>query len=258
MRVLFFFYLGLKEFLRQPMYVLTSIVFPAMFFWFFGIPNAKDLASATLLMGSFSAFAVLGVVLFQLAVHTSGERSSPWSRYLQTLPVHPLELMLAKVAASFVLSFLAIAMVVSVALLATDFSYSQIPWGPFLGALIVGGIPFALMALVIGYHVQGKAALPFANMIYLPLSFAGGLWLPPNALPQMIQDISEYLPTRMYGEWIWAVLFEKPWPKESLKGLALYAVAFMLVFLFSTQWKRHLRTWLGAKKSKDLKPSELK
>lgn len=231
MSSLSFFVLSLKEFLRQPMFVVSTLLFPSMFFWFFGVPNAKDQASATLLMCSFSCFAVLGVLLFQLAVQTSQERSSPWMRFLQTVPVHELSLTLARVGASFVLSLLAILLVVLTTFLTTEFDGSQFPWIGFLTALLVGGIPFALFALILGFLIKGKAILPVANMIYLPLSFAGGLWLPPNALPEVVQEISEYLPTRHFGEIVWAVAFQKEIPQSALQGLGFYGAIFLISFL---------------------------
>src|SRR5690606_26109523 len=79
--------LSLLEMLRHPTYVLTTLLFPSMFFWFFGVPNAKEPGAAQLLMGSFSGFAVLGVVLFQLTVGTAQDRASGWNSYLRTLPV---------------------------------------------------------------------------------------------------------------------------------------------------------------------------
>lgn len=230
MRFLYFFSLSLKEFLRQPMYVVSSLVFPAMFFWFFGVPNAKDSAGALLLMGSFASFGVLGVVLFQLAVQISHEQCSPWLTYVKTLPLGTFQLVLAKISASFVLSLLAAGAVIVVALIATPMETQGFPWLLFLISLLLGGIPFAILGLLVGFVVKGKAVLPVANLLYLPLSFAGGLWLPPNALPKIIQNLSEFLPTRMYGEIIWAVVFNKELPLTSIKGLFIYSFLFLVLF----------------------------
>ena len=230
MRFLYFFLLSLKEFLRQPMYVLSSLVFPAMFFWFFGVPNAKDPAGAMLLMGSFAGFGVLGVVLFQLAVHTSQEQCSPWLTYMKTLPMGTAQFVVAKVGASFVLSLFAAGAVVLVAIQLTPIDVQGFHWFSFVISLLLGGVPFALLGLLIGFLVKGKAVLPVANLLYLPLSFAGGLWLPPSALPKVVQNFSEYLPTRMYGEVIWAVMFNKEIASASVKGLFIYSFIFMLGF----------------------------
>lgn len=219
------------------MYVLSSLVFPSMFFWFFGVPNAKDSAGSLLLMGSFASFGVLGVVLFQLAVQISQEQSSPWLNYVKTLPLGMWQFVFAKISASFVLSLLAAGSVVGVALITTPIETQNFPWLLFSLSLLVGGIPFAILGLLVGFVVKGKTVLPVANLLYLPLSFAGGLWLPPSGLPKVVQDFSEYLPTRMYGEIVWAVVFQKDIPSASIRGLLIYSFIFSVLFwLRLTNW----------------------
>jgi ABC-2 type transport system permease protein len=181
-------------------------------------------------MGSFASFGILGVVLFQLAVQVSQEQSSPWLTYVKTLPLGTFQFVIAKICASFVLSLFAAGAVFVVALLETPIEINGFPWMAFLLSLLIGGIPFALLGLLVGFLVKGKAVLPVANLLYLPLSFAGGLWLPPSALPKAIQDLSDFLPTRMYGEIIWAVLFKKEIPLVSIRGLLIYSLIFLILF----------------------------
>ena len=218
--------MSVQELLRQPTYIVTTMLFPSMFFWFFGVPNAETTDSAKLLTGSFCAFAVLGVVLFQLAVQTSQERALNWSFYLRTLPISLFEVLIYRLMASLVLSFAAVGLVVATAFLFTKLGPQDIPWVPFLGTLFLGGLPFLMLGLCLGYLVDGKSIVPVANLIYLPLSFAGGLWMPPNILPGLIKNISKDLPTRWYGDLVWDSLFQREpslslWVKLLTLGLLL-------------------------------------
>lgn len=225
-------YYQMLEHLRQPMYVLTTLVFPAMFFWFFGVPNAKTSSAALLLLGSFSCFAVLGVVLFQFAIGIAQEKNTPWAQYLMILPL-PSSLRLApRVLNSLLIAGASVLAVTSVALICTPLTPNEIPWGPFLGALLSGALPFAFLGAALGYAANGKSIVPLANLIYLPLSFAGGLWMPPEALPSAVQNISKYLPTRFFGEFAWAALLEKELSQDHIIGLAIYAVLFLGVAVF--------------------------
>ena len=52
-----------------------------------------------------------------------------------------------------------------------------------IGLTIVGSIPFACMGLLLALLVPFNAAPGIANMIYLPMSFLGGLWIPIEVLP---------------------------------------------------------------------------
>ena len=63
------------------------------------------------------------------------------------------------------------------------------------------------------------------------MTFAGGLWKPPEALPEVVQDVSVYLPTRHYGELVWAVLLEKD---VEFKYAAYLAASFVFFAIVAT------------------------
>jgi ABC-2 type transport system permease protein len=225
-------YFLLIEFLRQPAYLVTTILFPSMFFWFFGLPNATSPEAAQMLMASFSAYGVLGVVLFQVCASFAQDRASGWSRYQRTLPVSPSLLLWARLSAAMLLS---VVVVIGVLITAHAFADPEVPqsrWLSFLFAVFVGGVPFSALGLFLALASSPKAALPIANLVYLPLSFAGGLWMPPNALPKIVQDISLYLPTRFYGEWVWAAILGQEVAAKYIWGLLFYFILFFSAAIF--------------------------
>lgn len=225
-------YYQMLEHLRQPMYVLTTLVFPAMFFWFFGVPNAKNSEASLLLLGSFSCFAILGVVLFQFAIGISQEKNTPWSQYLSILPLPGSLRLIPRIINSLLVATASVLAVTAVSLLCTPLVFWDIPWGRFLLALLFGALPFSFLGAALGYAVNSKSIVPLANLVYLPLSFAGGLWMPPNALPSAVQEISKYLPTRYFGEFAWAALLNRPLQAEHIWGLSIYTLIFLAVALF--------------------------
>jgi ABC-2 type transport system permease protein len=50
------------------------------------------------------------------------------------------------------------------------------------------------MGLAIGYFVGPNSAVATINLIYLPLSFCSGLWVPIMFLPKLMQQIARFLP----------------------------------------------------------------
>jgi ABC-2 type transport system permease protein len=62
------------------------------------------------------------------------------------------------------------------------------------GTLVAGSIPFCAMGLAIGYFIGPNSAPAIINMIYLPLSFASGLWIPFIFLPKAVQQVAKFLP----------------------------------------------------------------
>ena len=73
-------------------------------------------------------------------------------------------------------------------------------------ALLVGCIPFALLGIAFGYWLSPRAALPVANLLYLPLAIGGFLWTrPTEAVPHGVDVSSQLLPTRNWMEVLDAV-----------------------------------------------------
>ena len=52
-------------------------------------------------------------------------------------------------------------------------------------------VPFVLLGLAIGYALSAKAALAVVQVMLFPLAFAGGLFLPPEAVPRWLDAISQ-------------------------------------------------------------------
>ena len=63
-----------------------------------------------------------------------------------------------------------------------------------IATLVAGSLPFCAMGLAIGYFAGPSSAPATINMIYLPLSFCSGLWVPFMFLPNLVQHIALALP----------------------------------------------------------------
>jgi ABC-2 type transport system permease protein len=94
--------------------------------------------------------------------------------------------------------------------------------------LLSGAIPFALLGIAIGYWASPRAAVPVANLVYLPLSFAGGLWQRPENLPKYLATISPWLPTRQYGELVWGAA-AGTFPVHAALALTSYTLLFAAI-----------------------------
>jgi ABC-2 type transport system permease protein len=220
------------ETLRQPTYLVTTLAFPPMFFGFFAVPNIKDEFAAQFMMGSFACFAFLGVVMFQFGVAIAQERGSHWYNTIRTVPLRPSAVLLARVWSGIPFALLAVLSVVIAAHLTVKVNLPGDRWVPFLGAVLFAGLPFSCLGLLIGVVASPRSALPLANLIYLPMSFGGGLWLPPNALPESLKVIFENLPTRFYGEIVWAQIGAKAVGERNIWGLLICSILALAAATF--------------------------
>lgn len=215
------------ELLRQPAYIVSTLAFPALFYAIFAIPESNSKESSNFLLASFCGFANFGVLFLQFGVGVAQERSKSWYHYLRSLPLNYFQLIVARFLSAYLFAFLSILVLVILAKVFTLVSLTPLEWLWFLMAHLVLGLIFCLMGLTLGYWAEEKSALPIGNLIYLPLTFAGGLWKPPSQLPIRLQEISEYLPTRLYGEVLWAIVDDRKIETESLFGLMIYGLLFL-------------------------------
>jgi ABC-2 type transport system permease protein len=186
------------ELARYPAYVVPTLVFPSVFFLFFAVPNGEH--GATARMATFAGFAAIGVAFFQFGVGIAVERGSPWEAYVRTLPVGVAARLGARVLSAALFAALAAGSLLAVAVATTKASLPPTGWLALGAALLVGTAPFALLGIALGYWVPARGALPIANLLYLGLSYAGGLWIRPDALPAPARRISPFLPTRALSD----------------------------------------------------------
>ena len=136
---------------RTPAYSLLTVFTPSIIFIFVGLSVIDSRQTANFLLGSYSIFATLGVAFFQFGVGIANERESPWEQFAHVLPVSPVTRFVAAVA---------IAILIGVALLATDVGMPSSAWGRMLASVFLGALPMSLLGIAIGYWFTPKAALP--------------------------------------------------------------------------------------------------
>jgi ABC-2 type transport system permease protein len=213
------------ELLRLPAYVVPTLAFPTMFFVFFAVPGAED-GRAEAPMALFAGFAVLGVALFQFGIGIAAERASPWERYLRTLPARPAARFGARILSAIGFGGASALLVAVTARLLTPVSLEPGQWVVLAVTLALGSIPFALLGIALGYLASPRGALPLANVVYLGLSYAGGLWTTPAELPNTVARLSQALPTRALADALVAAVMPQPWSWRPWAILLGYAVVF--------------------------------
>ena len=211
--------------LRAPGYLIPTLAMPAMFFFLFegGVESTVD---ATFVMASYTMWAILAVAFFQFGVGIASERSTPWESFLRTLPLPPLLRLAARLLAAMVFAVVAGAIVVVVAHLITPVNVAGERWIPLAAALLAGGFTMGFAGIAIGYWFRPKTAQPVATMAWLLLAYLGGLWAAPSQLPGWTENISPYMPTRLWGEVTWPAVLGETASLTDWFGLAAYAAIF--------------------------------
>ncbi|MQA83169.1 MAG: ABC transporter permease [Streptosporangiales bacterium] len=229
------------ETLRQPIAWIFSVSFPFVLFLFFGMTNARQVTEQTrgavggeAILTPFLLFGVLSVVLFQFGVGLAEERRLPWERTLRVLPAPEVVRFAGRVGTALFFSVLAMVPVSILAVATTDVRLDAAAWALLVLATLAGAIPFGLAGIGLGYATSPKAALPIANIGYLVLSFMGGLFVPLDFMPNFVQEIGTYLPTRHYHQFVGGLVSGYPQGGWQLPGL--YLVGWTLLFGALAAW----------------------
>jgi ABC-2 type transport system permease protein len=214
----------MREYGRHPSFTVPSLALPALFFLFFVFPRV-DAADVHAFVVAYAAFALLGIVFFQFGVGIAVERAQPWERYLRTLPARPAARFAARLLTALTFGAAATATVVVTAVAATHSAPAAGRW-PGIGlALVAGALPHALLGIALGYLASPRGALPLANLLYLLLSYLGGLWTTAEHLPRALERASLVLPTRQWAELLWAAENGRT-AVEPLAAVAAYTLLF--------------------------------
>ncbi len=237
------FMLQAKLLVRMPGYWVPTLVFPAMLFSFFGASAAGDTQRSAYTMASFCIYAIAGVAFYQFGAGLAQDRETPFDSWSRTLPGSTLPAIAARVACAGLFGVAAVGLVIVAAQLLAPPNLSAGSFARLLAVCGLNAIPAAFMGITLGYLASARVAVALANLIYLPLAYVGGLWVPPQALPPTINAISQWTPTRHMAELAWHVVAGAELPMRSLAAVA----AFTLLFA-GTAWlaaKRDARRRFG-------------
>jgi ABC-2 type transport system permease protein len=226
--------------LRNPSSLVPTVLFPVMFWFFFGLPNARQNSSdgfniGAYILASFAMYSVIQTVLFNLGIFIAIERSTGWYRFQRTTPIRVPVMFAAKIVSVLLLALFALTVLLIVGALTGGVNLRLEAWVSLVARVLFGVLPFAALAVFIGYVAKNaNAASPVINLIFFPMAFASGLFIPLRGLPQIVQDIAPYLPAYHSGELARVVVGVASASSEWTH--ALWTLGFTVFFLALAVW----------------------
>jgi ABC-2 type transport system permease protein len=191
--------------LRSPGFSIPFLLLPVPVYLFFGVmlaapAVAKNPGVANYLFSGFSVFAVMGPALFGVGCVLAVERDAGFLKLKRALPAPGGAHLVAKAAMAMVFAAGAMLTLLVAGLIAGAITLSASQLLIMTIVLTVGALPFAAIGLFIGAHVSANVAPAIANLVFLPMLWLSGLFIP---LPKFLER--------------WAVI----WPAFHLNQLAL-------------------------------------
>jgi ABC-2 type transport system permease protein len=185
--------------MRTKSFSLSTIGFPVMFYILFGIANRSAYAGnvhlAKYMLGGYACFGLIGAALFGIGVGLAGELAAGWLELKRASPMPAPAYLFAKCASAIAFGLIIVSILTAIATAFGGVSLTSTELIKMLGMTIVGSISFASMGLLLALLVPANAAPAIINLIYLPMSFLSGLWVPLRFMPHWLQGVAPALPT---------------------------------------------------------------
>lgn len=180
--------------MRTRAYSLSVIGLPVMFYLLFGLAN-RGKPGALYLVAGYACWGVVSACLFGIGLTVALERAQGWLDLKRASSMPRFAYLGAKV-----LSCAAFGLIIAIVLILLGGSLGGVTItaseaAALAGIAIAGSIPFAAMGFFVAHLVPPNSGPGIINLIYLPLSFASGFWMPVSVLPHWLQVVAPALPT---------------------------------------------------------------
>lgn len=227
---------------RTPRVLVLSIGLPTLLLVVFGELPSFHQGTAVGGLTKFNqyvpiliAMVIVLLALLSLPGALVSYREQGILRRLSTTPAPPSGVLAAEIVVNIALALLSIAIVVIVGIIAFGETAPKQPGGFVLAIVLALGAIFSIGLLIAALVRTSGAVQSILGVIFFPLLFLGGLWLPRAQMPAWLRGISDYTPMGAAVEAIQDSIQGTFPPLAALLILAGYAV--ILGFLATRYFK---------------------
>lgn len=222
--------------LRNPYYVFWSLFMPILFYTLFtkifnsGFENQEEWQAHYLM--SMTVFSVMGTSIITLGLRLVEERAQGWSMFMRITPLSDTVYFISKMAGQTFIHLFSIIIIFIAGVVINGVSLSAAEWISSGLWILAASAPFLAMGLLIGNMKKVDTASGVSNFLYLGFAITGGLWMPIDIFPEIIQNVSKWMPAYNYGNGAWQ-LAKGEWPEwTNVIVLAAYLLVFMLLSFY--------------------------
>lgn len=197
--------------LRSPEFAVGAVVIPVILYAMFGLPNASsELPGGTriglAMLVSLTCYGVVTLAIVVFGEDVAKDRGRGWLRTLRATPFPTSAYLVGKVGSALVHTLLVTAAMAVLATTAGGVGLGAGEWLGFAALMLVGVVLFSPLGFAIAYLARPKAAAVIANVVFLPLAFASGFFVPLSELPAVMGDVARFLPTYHFGQLAYRLL----------------------------------------------------
>jgi ABC-2 type transport system permease protein len=191
-----------KLFFREPMIVFFALAFPAILLVILGaVPTFREpdekLGGLRVIDLYVPIIVAMGLAVFALSGLSqlfATYREKGVLRRMRTTPVKPSLMLGAQLLMSTVLSVVTMVVVLAIGRLVFDVGLPRQLPAYLTGYLLAAMSMFAIGLLVASLAPNGKSAGAIGTVLFFPLAFFAGLWIPRDSMTGVLRSISDFTP----------------------------------------------------------------
>ena len=228
--------------LREPVALFWGLAFPMALLAVMGIASSGPGArlGGRPLVAVYEpiliAFVTVAFAIQGLPAVVAGYRERRILRRLATTPVGPVRVIAAQLAINLVVALVATAGILAVGRLGFGVPLPGQPAGFLVTYVLAAAAMLGLGMLIAAVAPTGRTAGVIGTMLFFPLMFFAGLWIPRAQMPASLQQISDFTPLGAAVQALQDSLrgfWPHPW---GLAVLAGYAVVFTVAAARFFRW----------------------
>ncbi len=196
--------------LRNPYFVFWSLLMPIVFYIIFtkvfntNIQDKQEWQAHYLM--SMTAFSVMGSAIMTLGIRIVEERTKGWSVFMRITPLSDQAFFAAKMIGQTVIHLFSILIIFLAGALINQVTLTAFEWLMSGLWILLGSLPFLALGTLVGTMKRVDTASGVSNVIYMILAISGGMWMPMEIMPSIIQKIGVWLPSYNLGNGAWEII----------------------------------------------------
>lgn len=226
--------LELLRTLRDPFYLFLAVVVPIGFYLLFsglfGSETPPGALSGNIeIMVALAVYGGIWACLVATGPRLANERSSGWFRQLSLLPISPWKILVGRMLVAILFALPAMLLVYATGVIVHGVQLTTGEWAGMIMLMWIAVWPFALLGIALGYVTNDSTSFGVTYGLYMAMSAAGGLWVPPTVLPSTMLSIAKMLPTYHAADVGWRIVsgYAPTWTNALV--LVLWAVGFLVI-----------------------------
>jgi ABC-2 type transport system permease protein len=218
---------------RNKRFFLFSLGFPLLLYVITAAPNKDEtnlqgtgLSAPLYFMVSMASWGTMTAML-GTGARIAGEREVGWNRQLRISPLTPFSYLRAKVAISYLMAGLSVALLYSAGVI-LGVRLPADEWLGMTGLILVGLVPFAAAGVLLGHKLNTDTIGPALGGGTAILALVSGTWFPVDK-SGFLHDIAVDLPSYWLVQANRVALGGDGWPLRGWVVVAVWSVVLTVL-----------------------------